>query len=354
MSRHASTHASASRGMLAFTLTILLGAVSQVSAQQNRGQEAQNLDQQEPRAEGGKLHLLHVQGRVYMLIGAGANITVQVGDEAVVLVDAGLPQMSEEVLTAIRTLSKMPIEFIIDTSIDEDHTGGNPSIAKAGHFDTGQPGEKPGAGIVAQLNVLNRMSDTSGKAASAPSAALPTDTYDGENWALFNDEAIVIFHPLAAHTDGDSFVFFRRSDVISTGDIFVPSSYPVIEADKGGSINGIVDGLNQIIGIMVPRENEEGGTYLIPGHGRVCDRTDIVNYRDAVTIIRGRIQDMIEKGMTLEQVKAAKPTFDYDGIYGADIGPWTTAMFIDALYRDLSKDKHKQKPKPSGAAGGKP
>ena len=156
---------------------------------------------------------------------------------------------------------------------------------------------------------------------------------------LFNDEAVIIEHPHAAHTDGDSTVFFRRSDVVSAGDIFTPEHYPVIEAQRGGTINGEIEALNQVIDIMVPKEGEEGGTYVIPGHGRLCDRAEIVNYRDMVTIVRDRIEDMVKKGMTLEQVKAAKPTLDYDGIYGADTGPWTTKMFIEAVYRDLSQSK---------------
>jgi len=156
---------------------------------------------------------------------------------------------------------------------------------------------------------------------------------------------IYIYHPPNAHTDGDSIVFFRSSDVVSTGDIFTLASYPVIKADQGGSINGLIDALNQIIGLLIPRENEEGGTYVIPGHGHIGDRHDVVNYRDMVTIIRGRIQNLINKGMTLEQVKAAKTTFDYDRLYGATSGPWTTDMFVEAVYRDLSKSKNQEEQK---------
>jgi cyclase len=291
-----------------------------------------------PVDSSGTAHIQHVQGKVYVLVGAGANITVQIGDEAVVLVDAGRAEMSEEVLRAVQQLSNRPIAFIIDTSADADHVGGNETLSKAGHYNSGQPGERPGAAIASQLNVLNRLND-----AKAPAAAIPTDAYDSDSWSFFNDEAIILYHAPRAHTDADSYVFFRRSDVISTGDLFLPSKYPVIETDKGGSIDGIIDGLNEIIGLMVPRENEEGGTYLIPGHGRVCDRTDIVNYRDALTIIRARIQDLVSKGKTLEQVKAAKPSFDYDGLYGSDTGPWTTGMFIEAIYRDLTKQKVPEK-----------
>jgi len=314
--------------VLALTIAVLAAADGNVRAQQSQ-------DGKEPA-----LHVLHVQGRVYMLAGAGANITVQVGDQAVLLVDAGVPQMSEQVLSAIRTLSHAPIAFIVDTSMDEDHIGGNQNLAKAGHFNSGLPGEVAGASVIAHLSALNRMSAPTGKKPPVAEDLWPTDTYDTDKWELFNDEAVIIEHPHAAHTDGDSIVFFRRSDVVSAGDVFTPEHYPTIEPQRGGSINGEIDALNQVIDIMVPKENEEGGTYVIPGHGRLCDRAEIVNYRDMVTIVRDRVEDMVKKGMTLEQVKAAKPTLDYDGIYGADTGPWTTEMFIEAVYQDLSKSKN--------------
>jgi len=282
------------------------------------------------------VQLLHVQGRVHMLVGAGSNITVQLGDNAVVLVDSGLPEMSPQVLAAIRSLSEKPIEFMINTSADADHTGGNHNLARSGHFISGMNGETPGASIVAQIAVLDRMTAASGKETSALEELWPTDTYDNDKWALFNDEAIVLEHPKAAHTDGDSIVFFRRSDVISAGDIFTPDRYPMIDLAKGGSINGEIAALNRLLDIMVPHADEEGGTYVIPGHGRLCDRNAVANYRDMVTIVRDRIEDQVKKGKTLDQVKAARPTMDYDGIYGADSGPWTTDMFIEAVYRDLS------------------
>ncbi|HEY4709765.1 MAG TPA: MBL fold metallo-hydrolase [Candidatus Acidoferrales bacterium] len=310
---------------------------------------------QDQKPEPAAIHILHVQGRVYMFVGGGSNITVQLGDEAVVLVDAGTAQRSEQVLAAIRTLSQKPIEFIVNTSVDQDHTGGNQSLAQAGHYNTGLAGEQPGASIVAHLHVLDRMSaPPAGNEPAAPQESWPTDTYDNDRWDLFNDEAIVIEHPHAAHTDGDSIVFFRRSDVVSVGDIFTPEHYPAIDSARGGSIKGEIDALNQIIDIVVPREGEEAGTYVIPGHGRLCDRAVVTNYRDMVTIVRDRIEDLVKKGKTLEQVKAAKPTFDYDGIYGADTGPWATDTFVEAVYRDLSaSNPPEQKPGKSEKKSGR-
>jgi cyclase len=322
--RNIPTSVNTGRVVLAIVVAVMVFGLLPASAQQDQKQADHTI------------FVMHVQGRVYMLVGGGSNITVQLGDEAVVLVDTGAAQMSEQVLSAIRTLSQKPIEFIVNTSVDEDHTGGNQNLAQAGHFNSGLAGEQAGASIVAHLAVLDRMTAPASKEAAVSQESWPTDTYDNDRWDLFNDEAIVIEHPHAAHTDGDSIVFFRRSDVLSVGDILTPEHYPVIDAAKGGTINGEIDALNQIIGITVPRENEEGGTYVIPGHGRLCDRNVVANYRDMVTIVRDRIEDLVKKGKTLEQVKAAKPTLDYDGIYSADSGPWTTEMFIEAVYRDLS------------------
>jgi len=277
----------------------------------------------------------HVQGRVYMLVGAGSNITVQVGDEAVVLVNAGRADMSPQVIAAVRRLSDKPIEYIIDTSADEDDVGGSSAVAKLGFANTGQPGEPAGAGVIGQLMTLDRLSSQPPEGAEAP-----TDAFD-DQWSFFNNEAIILQHAPAAHTGGDTYVFFRRSDVISTGDVFDTDLYPVIDAAHGGSIDGIINALNDIIAITVPEQNEEGGTLMVPGHGRVCDRTELVNYRDALTIIRARIAYYVGKGMSLQQILAARPTMDYDGIYGADSGPWTTHMFVEAVYRDvLAQSRH--------------
>jgi len=192
-----------------------------------------------------------------------------------------------------------------------------------------------GAGILAYQRVLDRMSVADGKEPAAPFAALPTDTYRGKQKDLFfNGEPIVLLHQPAAHTDGDTLVFFRSSDVISTGDIFLTTSYPVIDLERGGSIQGVIDGLNRIIELTVPEDFQEGGTLVIPGHGRICDEADVVEYRDMVTIIRDRVRDMKTRGMTLEQVKAAKVTADYDARYGSN-----RDAFLEAVYRTLGGKK---------------
>lgn len=291
-------------------------------------------------AERGPLESVHVQGDVYMLVGAGGNITVQLGPQGVLVVDTGAPETSDKILAAVRRLSDKPIRYIINTSADADHASGNEKIAKAGQAIPARELLDQGAVIVAHENVLNRMSAPTGSQAPTPVGAWPTATYFvPEKDLYFNGEALQILHQPAAHTDGDSVVFFRKSDVVSAGDIFVTDGYPAIDVRKGGSVNGVIDGLNRLLDLTIAGEKEEGGTMIVPGHGRVCDEADLSEYRDMVTIVRDRVQDLVKKGMTLEQVKAARPTQDFDPRYGATTGSWTTDMFVEAVYRTLSVKK---------------
>jgi glyoxylase-like metal-dependent hydrolase (beta-lactamase superfamily II) len=289
----------------------------------------------------GELEVLPAQGNVFMIAGPGGNTTVQIGPEAVVVVDTQTAAVSDELLAAIAKLSSKPIRHIINTSADLEHTGGNEALSKAGTYvrliDTLDPrGSSSDAAIIAHVNVLERMSAPTGTTATASAAAWPSDTYFTEDWALFvNGEALQLLHVPSAHTDGDTIVFFRRSDVIATGDIFSTSRYPRFDAEQGGGVAGILDGLNRILEIAIPGENQEGGTVVIPGHGRLSDETEVANYRDMVTIVRDRIAALIDDGMTLQQVQAARPTSDYDGIYD-EPDDWTAAMFVAAVYRDLA------------------
>lgn len=326
-------------------------------------------------AQQAEIQIQPVRGNVYMLVGAGANIAVSAGRDGVLMVDTGASHMTDPVLGAIRRLQNAaatngvetlhygaegrsslraitdtdpppkPIRYIVNTSLDGDHTGGNEKIAKSGKTFTGGnvagslADAAQGAAILAHENVLRRMSQ--GKPALA-FGALPTDTYHIQSMNLshyFNGEGVQILHMPAAHTDGDSIVWFRGSDVIATGDVFTPDRYPVIDLAQGGSLQGVIDALNRILEITVPEFRLEGGTMVIPGHGHLCDAADVAYYRDMATIIRDRIQALIKKDMSLDQVKAAKPTLDYDGIYGATAGPWTTTLFIEAAYKSLSGKK---------------
>jgi glyoxylase-like metal-dependent hydrolase (beta-lactamase superfamily II) len=308
-----------------------------------------------------EVRVLPIQGNVSLVVGAGANITVQAGEDGLLLVDTGAPELSEKVLDAIWPLSKKPLVYIINTSDQADHVGGNEKIGSAGRpvstvgqvrmfyrndwlnrlKDRNSPADPslsaPGAYIIAFSTVLERMSAPAGSVAPTPEAAWPNDTYSETQKNLyFNGEAVQIFHQ-PGNTDGNSIVMFRRSDVISAGDLVDLTSYPVIDVDKGGSIQAVIDGLNRLKLMAVPAEYEEGGTVIVPGHGRLADRADLSWYQQMVTIVRDRLQDMIGKGMTLEQIKAARPTRDFDGIYGSTTGKWTTSMFIEAAYRSLTK-----------------
>jgi|KBSMisStaDraftv2_1062788.scaffolds.fasta_scaffold12741_9 cyclase len=290
-----------------------------------------------------ELHILHVQGNVHMLVGAGGNIALQVGDDGVLLVDTGLAANAERVVAAIRTVSNKPIRYIVNTHVHPDHVGGNDYIGKLGSTIAGGnvgAGAGVGAGIIAHENVLNRMSAPTGQQAPFPTTAWPTDTYISKQKELFfNGESLQIIHQPAAHTDGDSIVYFRKSDVIVAGDLFITTTYPFIDSMRGGNIQGIIAALNNMLDIAIPKAMQEGGTYIIPGHGRLTDEADLLEYRDMITIIRDRIQDGVKRGQTLEQVKAGKPTLDYDARWGATSGFWTTDQFIEAVYKDLSKAK---------------
>jgi cyclase len=293
-----------------------------------------------PVSQISEIHVLSVQGNIYMLTSPdGANVTVQAGKQGVLLVDTTTAKNAPRILETLGKLSEGKIRYIINTGGSPDHIGGNEILRKAGItvVDVGAPGAlnivdlNVGAALIAHGNVLKRMSAPTGVQPPVPSGAWPTDTFfEDEKSVYFNDEAVTMIHQPAANTDGDVMVFFRRSDVISTGDIFMTDRYPVIDPARGGSIQGLIEALNRIVNLAVPAHEEEGGTLIIPGHGRLCDRSDVVLYRDMVAIVRDRIRHMIAKGMTLDQIKAARPTLDYDPRYGNDVS--NVSAFIEAAY----------------------
>jgi len=278
-----------------------------------------------------EVHVFPVQGNVSMIVAPGGNITVQAGKEGMVVVDTQTAATAPQVMAAIRKLSETPIVWVINTSLDADHISGNEALLRLG----GSSEASLRARVIAHENILNRLLAPGVAQARVADAASINDTYfRSPKDFLFNGEAVMVYHMPSAHTDGDSIVLFRKSDVLSVGDIFTPDRYPVIDLANGGSVQGLIDALNRILEMAVAGKYQEGGTFVIPGHGRLCDEADVVEFRDMVTIIRDRVQDMIKKGMTLDQVKAGKPSRDYDAQYSG-----SPDVFVESVYRSLATRK---------------
>lgn len=326
----------------------VLIAVAAIAARVIPGAMPVVLHAQAPQPGGGDLEVIQVRPNFYVIAGAGANIAVHVGPIGAIVVDTGSRQMSDQVLAAVKRLAAGSVRYIINTSADADHTGGNEKVAKAGKTILGNTGSAGfsedvytnggAASVLAHENVLRRMSASAGRD-SAVEALWPTKTYAGRGYPMaLNGDSIQVIHMPAAHSDGDSVVFFHRADVIVTGDILDTTRFPVIDVAKGGGIDGEIDALNRIVEMTVPPfplAFQEDRTYVVPGHGFVCDFYDLVEYRSVVLIMRDRVQDLISKGMTLQQVKAADPANGFKTRYGAETGPWTTDMFVEAVFESL-------------------
>jgi len=303
------------------------------------------------------LEVIQVRPSIYMIAGAGGNIAVQIGTIGVIVVDTGSEQMSGKVLAAIKKLTDLPIRYIINTSADADHVGGNAVLSKAGKTilagAVGQSGVTEDvinnggiASVLAHDNVLARMSAPTGKTAPFPEEMWPSKTYAFKRgYSMYlNGEGIQVLYMANAHTDGDSIVFFRRNDVIVTGDVLDTTRFPVINVEEGGSIQGEIAALNALIDMTIPPVPfpwDPDRTLLISGHGRICDDSDLVEYRDMITIIRDNVQELMKEGKTLDEIKKADPAKAYRRRYGSDTGSWTTDTFVEAIYKSLTERKEK-------------
>jgi glyoxylase-like metal-dependent hydrolase (beta-lactamase superfamily II) len=304
-----------------------------------------------------ELEIVQIRPNFYVIGGAGGNIVVQIGPEGAILVDSGTTQAADKVLAAIRRITPLSIRYIINTSMDPDHIGGNDRLARAGlsilpgavaagaGLDDDLVANYGRASVLAHENVLTRLTAATGPQA-LPFGLWPTKTFAFRLYSMYlNGEGIQVIHMPAAHTDGDTIVFFRRGDVIATGDIIDTTRWPFIDTKRGGTVQGELDALNRLMDMSIlnlPIQWNPDRTFLVPGHGRVYDKLDLLEYRDAVTTVRDRVQNLIDEGKTLAQVKAADPTLGYRSQYGADSGPWTTDMFVEVVYNELAAKKEKK------------
>ena len=289
------------------------------------------------------LETIQVRPNVYAIFGAGGNVVVHVGADGLVLVDGGSADMADKVLQAVKAISPRPIRLIVNTSADADHVGGNGVLGDAGvSLSTDPFSQESHATVLAHENVLLKMSAPTGSASPFPTNAWPNDTFTSRFRSLYvNDDALQVIRQTGAHSDADAMALFRNADVIVTGDVIDLRQFPVIDPARGGSIQGELEALNRLLTEFVvpniPQVLKHGGTVVIPGHGYVSDYAEVVDYRDTVTVVTDIIQDMVTKGMTLQQVKTANPTKGYRARFGSDTGPWTTDKFVEAVYNGLKK-----------------
>ena len=298
-------------------------------------------------AQDGGLDVVKVRKNFYMLAGAGGNIGAQIGSDGIVLVNTGTAAATSQVLAELKKLTDLPIRYIINIDAGADFVGGNERLAKAGYTiftnalggGAGLP-NGGGASILSHDSVLRRMSAAKEGYASG---ALPNEAFFTARKAIrMNDEGIEILYQPAAHSNADSFVLFRSSDVVVAGDVMDTTRFPMIDLANGGTIQGEIDALNKLIDLTIaptPFIYKEVGTYVIPGHGRLCEQMEVVDYRDMVVLVRDVVADMVKQGKTLDQIKAARPALPYETRYGSQAGPSTPNAFIEAVYRSLQAKK---------------
>ena len=292
----------------------------------------------------GEIRPWHVRGRVWLMAGGASNITVHVGEQGAFVIDSGTEAMASTVLPYIQQLTQeyaaglRQIRMVVNTNGRADHIGGNRILREAGtQINAGEQSRQqnqfgtPGAQVFAHENVLNRLVSE-----GVDSELWPTDLEGFQSDSRrFNGEAVQIYHPRNANTDGQLIVLFRESDVLVAGDVVDMTGYPLIDVARGGTIDGLLVALNKVIDMAVPDRQADGGTLIVPGHGRLADQTDVALYKNMLTIIRNLVQYYKNEGSTLEEVLALEVTAGYDERWGSTSGPWTTRDFVTAVYETL-------------------
>ena len=247
----------------------------------------------------------HVAGSVYYLEGRGGNIGLSIGEDGIIMIDDQFAPLTEKIVAAIRSLSDGEIRFLINTHVHGDHTGGNENLGNMGVL------------ILARDEIRVRL------AQQAPAAALPVLTYSDAITIHLNGEEVYAFPVPPAHTDGDTFIHFKDSDVVHTGDVFRTTAFPVIDTNNGGTLKGTLEALGRLIGAAGPN------TKILPGHGVVSNREDVTGFRDMVLDVSGQVEELLARNMSYEQVAAADPTAAYNAQYG------DPDRFLRALYTQL-------------------
>jgi glyoxylase-like metal-dependent hydrolase (beta-lactamase superfamily II) len=269
------------------------------------------------------LAIQHVVPGLHVVSGAGGNVVVWSGGDAVVLVDDKLAASSEDLLQAVARIDPRPIRFVVNTHWHPDHTGGNERIGRAGGV------------VIAHANSRTRMSTEQFVAAydkqvpPADPGALPVVTFDEEISLHLNGDRLDAVHVVSAHTDGDVIVWWNDADVVHMGDVFYSGAYPFIDRSSGGSLAGLVAAMEGVL------SRADDGTVVIPGHGPLANRADLARYRDMVVAVGRRVRELIEQGRSVEEVLEARPTAPYDEEYGS--GPMTPERFVRILYQDLAQ-----------------
>jgi glyoxylase-like metal-dependent hydrolase (beta-lactamase superfamily II) len=251
----------------------------------------------------------HVAGNYYYLAGAGGNIGISVGEDGVIMIDDQFAPLTDKILAAVRSINDGEIRFVINTHVHPDHTGGNENLGRMGIL------------ILARDEVRVRLAD------QLPEEALPVLTYSESITIHLNGDEVYTIPAPPSHTDGDSFIYFKNADVIHAGDVFRTVAYPVIDLNNGGTLDGTIDALAILIGMAGPN------TSIVPGHGEVSTRLDVMEFRDMVVDVKARVEPMVARGMTYDQIAAARPTAQYDAKWG------DPERFLRAVYTELGGEE---------------